>query len=233
MEETVLRERSAAVRERLAEAARAAGRAVKDIELVAVSKFHPARAVAALAAAGHKDFGESYVQEARSKQEALIDFDLRWHCIGHIQSNKIRSAAGRFYRIHSLDSLKSAQALAACGDARRERVLIQVNVRAERQKYGVLPIDLPALAEAVAGMDSLELEGLMCLPPFFDDGERARPYFALLRELCENLRIRLGLALPVLSMGMSGDFVQAVAEGATCVRIGTDIFGPRPNADEG
>jgi pyridoxal phosphate enzyme (YggS family) len=222
-------ERLHAVRERIVHAARSAGRDPREVRLIAVSKFHPAQAVATLAAAGQLDFGESYVQEACSKQAELVHLALRWHCIGHVQTNKAKNAAGRFYSIHSLDSLKLAQALRRHIPARKpQQVLIQVNVGNEEQKTGVHPGELPILAERVAGMPEFDLAGLMCLPPFFEDGALARPYFALLRELCEHLRIRLGLALPELSMGMSGDFVEAIAEGATSLRIGTDIFGPRP-----
>ena len=228
-EDRALAERLHAVRGRIERAARAAGRDPRDVRLVAVSKFHPARAVAALAAAGQRDFGESYVQEACAKLAELAHLDLRWHCVGHVQTNKAQSAAGCFQCIHSLDSLKLARALQRHIPAsRRQQVLIQINVGNEDQKSGVLPGELPALAEQVARMPEFELAGLMCLPPFFDSGALARPYFALLRELCERLRARLGLALPELSMGMSGDFDEAVAEGATLVRIGTDIFGPRP-----
>ena len=227
--EKVLVERLYAVRERIARAARSAGRDPQDVRLVAVSKLHPAWAVATLAAAGQLDFGENYLQEACSKQAELAHLALRWHCIGHVQTNKAKNAVGRFACIHSLDSLKLAGALRRHIPAsQRQRVLIQVNVGNEEQKFGVHPGELPVLAEQLAGMPEFEPAGLMCLPPFFDDGAAARPYFALLRELCERLRIRLGLALPELSMGMSGDFVEAIAEGATLVRIGTDIFGPRP-----
>ena len=228
-EESALVERLHAVRDRIASAARAAGRDPREVRLIAVSKFHPARAVAALAAAGQRDFGESYVQEACAKQDELAHLALRWHCVGHVQSNKAKHAAGRFQCIHGLDSLKLAQALQRhIPPSRRQHVLIQVKLGDEDQKSGVRPEELFALADQVARMPELALEGLMCLPPFFDNGALARPYFALLRELCEHLRVRLGLALPELSMGMSGDFVEAVSEGATLVRIGTDIFGPRP-----
>jgi len=228
-EEKALVERLHAVRDRIARAARSAGRDPREARLVAVSKLHPARAIATLAAAGQLDFGESYVQEACAKQAELSHCALHWHCIGHVQTNKAKNAAGCFQYMHSLDSLKLAQALRRHIPAsRRMRVLIQVNVGNEEQKSGVRTEELPVLAEHIAQMPEFELAGLMCLPPFFDNGVLARPYFALLRELCERLRVRLGLALPELSMGMSGDFAEAVAEGATLVRIGTDIFGVRP-----
>jgi pyridoxal phosphate enzyme (YggS family) len=194
-----------------------------------VSKHQPAWAIAALAAAGQRDFGESYVQEACFKQAELPDLALRWHCVGHVQTNKAKNAAGRFQYIHSLDSLKLARALRRhIPDSQRQPVLIQVNVGNEEKKSGAPVEELPVLAEHIAEIPEFELVGLMCLPPFFDSGALARPYFALLRELCERLRARLGLALPELSMGMSGDFAEAIAEGATLVRIGTDIFGSRP-----
>ena len=228
-EKKALMERLHAVRDRIAHAAHAAARDPRDVRLVAVSKFHPAWAIAALATAGQLDFGETYIQEALSKQAELSHLALRWHCVGHVQTNKAKNMAGCFYYIHSLDSLKFAQVLRRHILApQRQQVLIQVNVGNEGQKSGVHPKELPALAEHVVQMPEFDLMGLMCLPPFFDNGALARPYFALLRELCERLRMRLGLALPELSMGMSGDFVEAVAEGATLVRIGTDIFGPRP-----
>jgi len=228
-EEKALMERLHAVRDRIVCAAHAAGRDPRDVRLVAISKFHPARAIAALATAGQLDFGESYIQEACSKQAELSHLALRWHCVGHIQTNKAKNMARIFYYIHSLDSLRLAQALRRHIYApQRQQVLIQVNVGNEEQKSGVHPKMLPVLAEHIAQMPEFDLVGLMCLPPFFDNGALARPYFALLRELCERLRVRLGLALPELSMGMSGDFVEAVSEGATLVRIGTDIFGPRP-----
>jgi len=228
-EDKALAERLYSVRERIDRAARSAGRDPRDVRLIAVSKFHPAWAVASLAAAGQRDFGESYVQEACSKQAELSHLALQWHCIGHIQTNKAKSMAGRFYYIHSLDSLKLAEALRRhILLPQRQQVLIQVDVGNEEQKSGVQPGELPVLAEQVAQFPEFELLGLMCLPPFFDDGALARPYFAFLRELRERLRARLGLALPELSMGMSGDFAEAVAEGSTLVRIGTEIFGPRP-----
>ena len=228
----LMAERLRGVRERMAAAARRSGRAADAVRLVAVSKFHPAVAVAAAAACGQRVFGENYVQEALAKQDQLRDSDLEWHSIGHVQSNKAGDVAGRFALIHALDSLKLAGALnrRMTQMRRAQDVLIQVNIGAEPQKAGVLPADLPGLAEAVAALPGLRLRGLMCLPPFFDDAEAARPFFVRLRELRDGLRSRLDLELPELSMGMSGDFEQAVEEGATLVRVGTTLFGPRPPA---
>ena len=235
MNTDVLRERYAHVLERLDAACAAAGRGRDDVVLIAVSKLHPAADVAAVARAGQLDFGENYVQEALQKREELAGEpacrNVRWHMIGHVQSRKAAQVAGAFALIHTLDSRKLAdgpERRLAVLEA-RQPVLMEVNVAAEPQKSGIMAEDLPALADyIVESCPHLELRGLMCLPPVFDAGEAARPHFARLRVLCEELRARLGLPLPELSMGMSGDFEAAVAEGATMVRIGTDIFGPRP-----
>jgi hypothetical protein len=225
-----LAERTAGVREALAEAAKGAGRAPADVTLVAVSKLHPASDIRDLAGTGQTEFGENYVQEALSKQEELAGLNVNWHFIGGLQSNKAKYVAGKFALVHSVDSTKLAQALhkkAASLDTVQD-ILLQVNIAGETQKSGV-PVDsLPELAEAVLGMEGLRLVGLMTMPPFFDDPERARPVFARLRELRDGLETRLGTKLPHLSMGMTGDFVPAVQEGATLVRIGTRIFGTRP-----
>ena len=226
--EDVSRERYTRVLERLDAACAAAGRGREDVALIAVSKLHPAADVAAVARAGQVDFGENYVQEALQKPACR---NVRWHMIGHVQSRKAAQVAGAFALIHTLDSRKLADGLErrlAVLEA-RQPVLMEVNVAAEPQKSGIMAEDLPVLADyIVENCPHLELRGLMCLPPVFDAGEAARPHFARLRVLCEELRARLGLPLPELSMGMSGDFEAAVAEGATLVRIGTDIFGPRP-----
>ncbi|OIQ50407.1 hypothetical protein BerOc1_02338 [Pseudodesulfovibrio hydrargyri] len=228
-----LAERAAGVRQALAEAAKQAGRAPEDITLVAVSKLHPASDIRDLAETGQTEFGENYVQEALAKQEELAGLNVNWHFIGGLQSNKAKYVAGKFALVHSVDSSKLAQALhkkAASLDTVQD-ILIQVNIAGETQKSGITVGKLPELAEAVLGMGGLRLVGLMTLPPFFDDPERARPVFARLRELRDGLETRLGTALPHLSMGMTGDFVPAVREGATLVRIGTRIFGARPPRD--
>lgn len=233
--EALLTERYGRVLERLDAACAAAGRKRESVTLIAVSKLHPAADVAAVARAGQVDFGENYVQEALQKREELAGDpacgNLRWHMIGHVQSRKAAQVAGAFALIHTLDSRKLADGLErrlAVLEV-RQPVLMEVNVAAEPQKSGLMAEDLPVLADyIVENCPHLELRGLMCLPPVFDAGEAARPHFARLFALREALRDRLGLPLPELSMGMSGDFAAAVAEGATMVRIGTDIFGPRP-----
>ena len=228
-----LAERAAEVREALAIAAKQAGRSPEDVTLVAVSKLHPASDIRALAETGQAEFGENYVQEALSKQEELAGLDVNWHFIGGLQTNKAKYVAGKFALVHSVDSSKLARALhnkAVSLDTVQD-ILIQVNIAGETQKSGVETERLPELAEEVLGMKGLRLAGLMTMPPFFDDPERARPVFARLRELHDRLETRLGMKLPHLSMGMTGDFVPAVQEGATLVRIGTRIFGARPPRD--
>jgi pyridoxal phosphate enzyme (YggS family) len=227
-EQRALRERYLGVRARIDEAARRAGRAPGSVGLIAVSKLHGADMVRALAALGQRAFGESYVQEARAKQAALADLDVEWHYVGRIQSNKARETAGRFALLHAVDSAHLALALhrRLPEGAAPQPVLIQVNIGDEAQKAGVAPAQLDALADQIVALSNLELVGLMCLPPI-GSGSETRPFFARLRELLDALARRLGMALPCLSMGMSEDFAEAVAEGATMVRIGTAIFGPR------
>lgn len=216
------------VLEAMCRAEQRAGRGVGTVRLVAVSKRHPAEAVQALYAAGQLDFGENYVQEALAKVDVLPEC-IRWHFIGHLQSNKARQVVGRFTLIHGVDSLKLAHSLQECAarlDVEQD-VLVQVNLGREPQKSGIMEDELPDLAEYLAASRHLRWRGLMLMPPFFDDPERARPFFARLRTLAETLRVRYGLPLPELSMGMTGDFEAAVEEGATLVRVGTRIFGER------
>lgn len=212
-------------------AARRAGRESGEVSLVAVSKLHPPEAVDALAEAGQRDFGENYVQEALDKQQHVVHRDLRWHFVGRIQTKKAKYLPGRFHLVHTIDTAKLVEALDRRCDSEEveQPVLLQVNLAGEAQKGGVTPEDTPSLAEAVLASKRLVLSGLMCMPPFFDDPERSRPYFAALRSLKEDLEGRLGLQLPHLSMGMTNDFVQAIEEGATLLRIGTRIFGERPD----
>lgn len=227
-----LRRNLEAVRAEIAEAASAAGRSPADVDLLAVSKFHPASDVRALASMGQLDFGESYAQEALAKQDELADLadlGLRWHFIGRLQTNKARFVAGRFSLVHSVDSLKLAQTLHKRAQALQavQDVLVQVNLAGEGQKAGAAEDDTLRLAVEIMRLDFLGLRGLMLLPPLEDDPERARPWFARLRELRDGLERELGIRLAHLSMGMTGDFRQAIAEGATIVRIGTRIFGER------
>lgn len=217
------------IRDQIAAAAERAGRDPREVRLVAVSKFHPAQAIAELARAGHLDFGENYVQEALDKQEALREYDLRWHFIGAPQTNKAKHMVGRFHLLHSLDSIKLAREL----DKRcsykgwSQPVLIQVNLGGEGHKAGVAPEGLHALVEEVLSLTWLDLQGLMCLPPLSEDVS-SQPLFARLREISRDTQREFGVDLPHLSMGMSHDFEEAIEEGATLIRIGTRIFGQRP-----
>ena len=220
-------ERLRTVREAVAEAAERAGRPAGDITLLGVSKTVPAALIKAFAGAGLKDFGESYLQEARAKIDELdaLEPAPRWHFIGHLQSNKARQAAAMFPVIHSLDRLGLARELDARARAlgRIIETYIEVNVSGEESKSGLPPAELPRFLEDLALMPALKPLGLMTMPPYDPDPEASRPFFAALREL----RDRLAPGLPGLSMGMSGDFPVAIEEGATIIRIGTALFGGR------
>jgi pyridoxal phosphate enzyme (YggS family) len=220
----------AAVNRRLAEAARQAGRDPAAVRLVAVSKTVAAASLSQAVAAGQRLFGENYVQEAKGKIAALGP-GFSWHLIGSLQTNKAKEAVALFDLIHSVDRLKLAQALesAAARLGKVQAVLIQVSLAGEASKSGAAPEAVPELLKAMAGLPHLKVAGLMTMPPWFADPEAARPFFRALRELRDRLRDLVGLPLPELSMGMSGDYEVAVAEGATLVRVGTAIFGARPN----
>ncbi|HUJ29066.1 MAG TPA: YggS family pyridoxal phosphate-dependent enzyme [Myxococcales bacterium] len=205
------------VRERIAAAAAKAGRDVRQIKLIAVSKLQPLEKLREAVAAGHTVFGENYAQELREKAEALGP-GVEWHFIGALQSNKARLVVGRAAVIHTCDRLSLAREISKRATA-PQRVLLEVNVGREPQKAGVLPEDAPALLEQVRALPNLACEGLMCIPPADQD---PRPHFRALRELAERLQLR------ELSMGMSTDFEAAIEEGATMVRVGTAIFGERP-----
>lgn len=209
----------------------AAGRAGRDpasVRLLGVTKNRLPEEVADAVRVGLDLFGENKVQEARAKIP-LCPSSADWHFIGHLQSNKARLAAGLFACVETVDSLAIAEALdrEAAKLSRTLEVMIEVNVSGERSKFGAAPEALPALLEAVNGLANLRLTGLMTMAPYADDPEEARPYFARLRELRDDASSRIGLVLPELSMGMSGDFGVAVEEGSTIVRIGTALFGPR------
>ena len=221
-------ERLAAVLARIDAAARRAGRDPADVRLLAVSKQQPVAAVAAAADAGQREFGENYVREGVAKVESLRDRGLTWHFIGQLQANKSREVAEHFQWVHTVDRERIATRL----DAQRPHyagpldVLLQVRLEDEPGKGGVEPGDLPRLAEFVAGLPRLRLRGLMSIPPPADDEAAQRRPFARLRGLLEDL-VRRGHSLDTLSMGMSGDLEAAVLEGATLVRVGTAVFGPR------
>ena len=219
----------AAVRDRVAAACRRAGRAADAVRLVAVSKGMPPATVRAAANSGARDFGENYVQEWQGKRDALGDLtDVTWHFIGRVQRNKA-AAIAEFGLVHSVADERSARALDAAAARRGAalRVLLQVNLAAESTKGGVAPAGLPSLLESARQLRWIRVRGLMIIPPPLACAE-VRPLFAALRELRDAQEAPL--ELPELSMGMSADFEVAIEEGATLVRVGTAIFGPREEA---
>jgi len=221
--------RLAAVRAQVAEAAQRVGRDAAAVRIVAVTKGFPPAVVDAAVGAGLSDIGENYVQEARDKRAAAGASDAVWHLIGGLQRNKVRAALAVVDRIHSVDSIEIGRAVAAEAERlhRRFPVLVQVNVAGEASKRGAAVADVDALARAIAGMPSLVLEGMMTIAPAGSDPETSRPHFRRLRELRDSAQDRLGVELPHLSMGMSDDFVIAVEEGASLLRLGRVLFGPR------
>jgi pyridoxal phosphate enzyme (YggS family) len=223
-----LPERIRLLRDRMATAAASAGRNVESVTLLAVAKGQPAEQIRAATAAGVTDIGESYLAEALEKLEVLGGLGVRWHFIGRLQANKTRQVAEHFAWVHGLDRLKIAERLSAQRPfhAPALNVCLQVNLAGEPTKGGVAVAQLPALAAAVTALPRLTLRGLMCIPPEENDPGRQRHWFAQLRALRDSLNA-YGFRLDTLSMGMSGDFEAAIQEGATIVRIGTALFGPR------
>jgi pyridoxal phosphate enzyme (YggS family) len=219
------------IRNQIADACAQAHRDPATVALMAVSKTHPAEAILETHAAGQRLFGENRVQEFAAKREALGSIDLAMHLIGPLQSNKTKPAAELFTAIDSVDSLRIAERLntAAAALGRRLPILIEVKLSHEESKHGLPPEELPAFLAATAQLDSLDLRGLMTVPPYFDDAEYTRPFFARLRQLRDDNQHTYP-TLTELSMGMSHDFPIAIAEGSTCVRIGTAIFGSRSYA---
>jgi PLP dependent protein len=220
--------RLAALRARIAAAAAVAGRDPAEVGLVGAAKGQPAEAIRAAAAAGLQEVGENFLQEALAKMDALADLPLRWHFIGALQSNKTAPVAERFDWVHSVDRAKLAMRLSAQRPAGKAplQVCVQVRIGGEESKSGAAPEEAAALARLVAGLPGLELRGLMAVPPPESDPARQRAWCRQLRQLFEALRAQ-GLAIDTLSMGMTDDLEAAIAEGATLVRIGTALFGPR------
>ncbi len=225
-----LRSRLADVRDRIARAAGRAGRDPSPIHLVAVSKTFPVEYVRAAAAAGQVDFGENKVQEALLKMDQTADLAIRWHLVGHLQSNKAKKA-GRFDFVHSVDSVSLLKKLdeAAAEDGRKMELLIQVDLAGEATKHGAREDELMPIFDAARSLRASRIVGLMLLPPAVEDPQAARPFFRELRSVRERLLAR-GVDpafVNELSMGMSHDFEVAVEEGATLVRVGTAVFGGR------
>jgi len=213
------------VRERVASAARRAGREPSQVQLVLASKTQPPDAIAAAYEAGARNFGENYVQEALGKQETLSALDIRWHLIGHLQTNKAKVAASAFALIHSVDSIRIAEALARAQSTPPVRALIEVNLGGEASKSGAAPDSVEALIDSTRSR--IDVLGLMTIPPPSDDPNESRRYFAELRAMRDRLAARTGLALSELSMGMTDDFEIAIEENATIVRVGRAVFGER------
>ena len=222
---TTIAHRWRAVAARVDAACERAGRAPSEVTIVAVSKSHPAASVREAAAAGATDFGENYAQELAAKREQCPD--VRWHFIGRLQRNKVKLVAGHVALVHAVDSAELATELGKRAGT-VQAILLAVNVAGEETKGGITAETAPALARVIAATANVRLDGLMSMPPPSDDPEASRPYFEALRTLRDQIADQLGQRLPVLSMGMSGDFEVAIACGATHVRIGTAIFGPRP-----
>ena len=225
----------AAVRDRIGDACRRAGRDVSEVKLVAVSKTHPAAVLQEAIDAGCTVLGENKVQEAEGKITEIGRHAAEWHLIGHLQSNKARKAVQLFDVIHSLDSVELAQRLERiCEEEGRDQlpVLVQVDLAGEETKSGITEAELPELIEYLRSCRHLRLVGLMVLPPFFDEPEKTRPYFKRLRDIRDRLANENAFykGRGELSMGMSHDFEVAIEEGATIVRVGTAIFGEREYA---
>ena len=219
------------VQQRIEAACARAGRAPGSVTLVAVTKSQPPDVVSAAAALGLSLFGESKVQEAKAKIPQCPG-RLRWHMVGHLQTNKCRDAVGLFEMVQSVDSLHLAEELNSRAEqaAKTMPVLLEVNAVGEASKFGCRPDQLLADLERLNALPRLEIQGLMTVPPWTLDPEKARPVFRQMRELKERCEQLLGAPLPHLSMGMTGDFEVAIEEGATMVRIGTALFGARPKA---
>jgi hypothetical protein len=228
---STLAENLRALQQEISACARGSGRSEQSITLIAVSKGHPAQTVRAAAALGLRDFGESYLQEALPKIESLAELPLYWHFIGRVQSNKTRPIAEHFAWVHGVDRLQVAERLSAQRPhyAPPLQVCLQVNMEGEAGKAGVAPDAVESLARRVQSLPRLQLRGLMSILPEGRGSQADRRSFAAVGALAQRLR-SLGIALDTLSMGMSADFREAIAEGATMVRIGTALFGPRESA---
>jgi PLP dependent protein len=231
MTQTLIQENLLRIQERIARAAHRAGRRADEITLIGVSKTHPASAIREAYEAGVRHFGENRVQEWEGKHVGAEGLVAVWHLIGHLQSNKAARAARLFHSVDSVNNFALAQKLdrarTEAGITGKLRVLLEVRVEQEETKSGVEMEAIPTLAEQITVLSRLELAGLMCIPPFLEEPEKVRRYFRRLRELREDVVKKVGLALPVLSMGMSHDFEVAIEEGATEIRVGTALFGTR------
>jgi hypothetical protein len=225
-----IKDNIARVWERMAVACARCGRRPEEVKLIAVSKMVSAERIRQAYDAGLRDFGENRVQEAQEKRPALAGLDITWHLIGHLQTNKVKPARELFQWVHSIDSFRLAEKLDRVpGGAQPLPVLLEVNLGAEPTKFGAGAAEVGRLAEQISRLSTLELRGLMVIPPYLENPEDVRPFFRRLRELSQAIESRHlpGASMRELSMGMSHDFEVAIEEGATMVRVGTAIFGPR------
>ncbi len=225
-----MKQRLENIKERIRKAAESCGRDPNSVRLVAVSKTVAADIVKEAIAAGVTTVGENYVQEAREKFKALVQYPLSWHFIGHLQSNKAKYAVRLFDLIHTVDSLKLALELdkQAAKVDKVQQILVQVNISGEDTKSGISADEAPRLISEISRMENIALKGLMTMPPYFYQPEKVRPFFAALRKLRDQIeQTQPNVSLTELSMGMTGDFEVAIKEGATLVRVGTAIFGER------
>ena len=226
-----MKQRLEKVRERIRQAAESSNRDADSVRLVAVSKTVAADIVREAIEAGVTILGESYVQEARDKFKALVQYPVSWHFIGHLQSNKAKYAVRLFDLIHSVDSLKLTRELnkQAAKVDKVQQILVQVNISGEDTKSGISADEAPGLIAEIGRLKNIAVKGLMTMPPYFYQPEKVRPFFAALRELRDRIKEHTppNVSLDELSMGMTGDFEVAIKEGATLVRIGTAIFGER------
>lgn len=223
-----------AVSEEIAKACERAGRRKEDVTLIAVSKTKPLEALQEAYGVGVRDFGENKVQELQDKIPNMPE-DVRWHMIGHLQRNKVKYVVGKVFLIHSVDSLRLAEEISreAVKQGVTVKILIEVNMAEEESKFGTAAEGAALLAEQAAGLPGIRVEGLMTIAPFTEDPEENRQYFAKLRQLSVDIERKNidNVSMKVLSMGMTGDYVVAVEEGATCVRVGTGIFGQRDHSN--
>jgi pyridoxal phosphate enzyme (YggS family) len=227
----MLKQRLESIKERMRHAAESCNRDADSIRLVAVSKTIPAERVKEAIESGVTILGENYVQEARDKFNALAQYPVSWHFIGHLQSNKAKYAVRLFDLIHSVDSLKLARELHKQAQKvdKVQPILVQVNISGEGTKSGISAQEAPGLILEISRLESLSIKGLMTMPPYFYQPEKVRPFFAALRKLRDEIKQHAptNVSMQELSMGMTGDFEVAIEEGATLVRVGTAIFGER------
>jgi PLP dependent protein len=231
-------ERLEKIHARIEAACRRAGRAPRDVKILAVSKFHPLQAIRDAFEAGQRDFAENYLQEAEEKQEQLASMPVNWHYIGRIQSNKVKNMIGRFAMIHSVDRPVIAEAIHKLATDQQQKILLQYNVAGEESKGGLNEFELDGILQYITGhgLKNISVCGFMVMPPLSDDPEKVRPYFVQARKKLGDLRKSLSAVdralhpMDQLSMGTSQDFEVAIEEGATWIRVGTEIFGQRVSA---